>query len=206
MAPALGQKQLSLLRVESYVRVLTNVHKLLVNGDVLPLCIDVEAWEKDGSAITEVGFAMKLPDTDDIWSQHLIITDNIDCTNLRFPNRRHLFSHGESRYSSMASLQQELLDVFALARSYGKPVYLVGCGVRCDITWLAGFGLNEADFAEVVDIGEGMGYMKGSHPQSLEVLLETHGIEEEWLHNGGNDAFATVRLFLAATKRLSQLG
>lgn len=165
------------------------------------VCIDVEAWERRPSMVTEVGVAIYDPENQLLLMQpaiktvHIIISENRERVNAVFvPNKKYEFNGGYSYECSMAQLRKFLSQLFDhyLVKRLGS---IVGHNVDGDIRWIQGMGVKLAN-TTVVDTQK-LFDISRSRNGSLRGVLRTLGIPHANLHNAANDAYYTLLASLA---------
>lgn len=158
--------------------------------------IDIEAFERNPSKVTEVGVAIYDPEAQQLLLQptiktlHIIIRENKLMINTRFvPNKKFEFNGGCSYELLMIQLRQFLTKLFNhyLVDCRGS---LVGHNVDGDIKWIRGMGV-KFDNPSVVDTMRIFGYSR-SKGATLRGILRTMGIPHANLHNAANDAYYTL--------------
>lgn len=158
--------------------------------------IDIEAFERNPSKVTEVGVAIYDPEAQQLLLQptiktlHIIIKENKQMLNTRFvPNKKFEFNGGYSYELLMIQLRQFLANLFNhyLVDCRGS---LVGHNVDGDIKWIRGMGV-KFDNPSLVDTMKIFNYSR-SKGTTLRGLLRTLGIPHANLHNAANDAYYTL--------------
>lgn len=160
------------------------------------VCIDIEAFERNTSRVTEVGVAIYDPELQQLLMQpsiktlHIIIRENKQLLNLRFvPNKKFEFNGGCSYELLMKQLRDFLAKLFNhyLVDCRGS---LVGHNVDGDIKWIQSMGVKFKS-PSVVDTMRIFGYSR-SKGATLRGILRTMGIPHANLHNAANDAYYTL--------------
>ncbi|OMP88579.1 hypothetical protein BK809_0005298 [Diplodia seriata] len=180
------------------------------------VAIDVEAYERETSKITEVGIAKldsrTLPSppatasdwTNKIHTQHYIIEEYQHLLNKRFvkgcPDK---FQFGRSRIVPLLRMRSILRDNFTIkdeniAASPGKEplrdIVLVGHDVGGDLKWMSQLGFPLAQMPRLAGLVDTRKLTVTLNlPNGLEKLLHALGEKPEYLHNGGNDANWTMQ-------------
>lgn len=168
-------------------------------------CIDVEAWEKDPSKVTEIGIAIydprfqELALTPNIKTLHLQISENLGLNNGKYvPNNRENFLGMQSWNFNMAAaidIVQGLIDrYFQEGQDYDCS--LVGHDLKNDINWLQNIGLHIPHDARELDTQTLYSYTHGRQGASLKNCLRSVNQPAAYLHNAGNDAYYTILLAL----------
>ena len=166
----------------------------------LVLAFDLEVYEHDHSIILEIGYAMTRLDNpeDDLQTFHYIIKENLGYSNGDcVPDNRAHFMFGTSRRMSLrkaaAKIQKHIDDAdFLVAHSAAHDEeFLANCGVSVAAKRI--FDTQVLAMALLPD---------GPPLYSLKRLLTDLEIpfDEDILHNGGNDAYYTMEVFLALTE------
>ncbi|KAK0104206.1 hypothetical protein ONS96_005297 [Cadophora gregata f. sp. sojae] len=173
------------------------------NGQTTVVSIDVEAWEKDTSKMTEIGIAWMLGGV--LHARHIVIKDHISLRNgHHVPERRHLFQYGRSEVLSLNDAGTQIGAQLDYLRRDSHSLLLVGVGVSGDEKWMRDAKIDINKWVSCTcDIGLAMWENDGGKNQkSLETLLQERNVEREWMHNGGNDAVLAVRLFFMLVEEL----
>jgi DNA polymerase III epsilon subunit-like protein len=167
--------------------------------DTVFLSIDVEKNER-GPEILEVGLAFLTASNSwffpEITCKHLILEDHDHIRNHRagYDNKDN-FDFGVSEKVNQHTLPSKVHGIVEELRSSGGPVILIGHTVHNDISWLSNAGVTLD--APVCDIGKAFQAQQESVQQiGLRNMMDALGIEHRNLHNGGNDAFYTMKVFL----------
>lgn len=169
-------------------------------SQALVLAFDLEVYEHDHNIVLEIGYAMTTLDNpeDDLQTFHYIIKENLryengDCV----PDNRDHFMFGTSKRMSLkraaAKIQKHIDEAdFLVAHSAAHDEeFLANCGVSVSEKRM--FDTQVLAMALLPD---------GPLLYSLKRLLTDLEIpfDEDILHNGGNDAYYTMKVFLALTK------
>ena len=124
---------------------LERVRQLVRTTHARFVCVDVEAWERETTTITEIGLAQwcDLASYGSHWTfTHLIIAENAAKRNGRYvEDNQDSFIFGQSRVVSMDEAREIAKD--ALARAD----FIVGHDLRGDLKWLRLMGV-ALDLAE----------------------------------------------------------
>ncbi|POY75336.1 hypothetical protein BMF94_1564 [Rhodotorula taiwanensis] len=193
-------------------------------GEPHYVAIDVETWEHDHDLITEVGLAC-LRFTKNGGSQfttrHYVVAENADRRNGRFcPDARDHFQFGQSTVLPRAQIAKELSDLLTPAQTTGPAVLLLH-DHRGDIASLTALGLNLNVFERnpllpdpetAPDYAEGgsflldtqrlySGFSRRKRQVRLEDACKSLGValpggDSLAYHNSGNDAWATLAVFV----------
>ena len=168
--------------------------------NALVLAFDPEVYEHDHSIILEISYAMTRLNSaeDDLKTFHYIIKENLGYANGDYvPDNRDHFMFGTSRRMSLrraaAKIQNHIDDAdFLVAHSAAHDEeFLANCGVSVSEKRM--FDTQVLAMALLPD---------GPPLYSLKRLLTDLEIpfDEDILHNGGNDAYYTMEVFLALTQ------
>ncbi|CAK7230227.1 ATP-dependent DNA helicase yku80 [Sporothrix curviconia] len=195
--------------------------------DVVFVAMDIESYEFNHGAITEIGFGIL--DSRDLaglppglncqnWlarirGRHLRILEHASMVN-----RRHVhgceenFNFGQSEFVSLRGILGVVTSILQprLPSGEKRHVVLVGHDIRSDISLLKNIGLHVTDdmFLEIVDTQDFHQHLRMSAQQAgLKFVLADLEIEHYFLHNGGNDAVYTLQAMirLAVKKRQDSL-
>ncbi|KAL3423673.1 QDE-2-interacting protein [Phlyctema vagabunda] len=195
-------------------------------GSVIFICVDIEAWERDQSIITEIGISTL--DTDDIrctppgmggfkWnrairSRHFRITEHTQYENKDFVRGcADKFEAGESEFINLADAPATIASCFKYPFSNPNPdpaaanvprsLILVGHDVDSDINYLRKMGYNVSNLRnlkEKVDTAAMYRHLRREpNPRKLSHVLSDLGLYCWNLHNAGNDAIYTLRAMIA---------
>jgi hypothetical protein len=173
--------------------------------DTVFLSIDVEKYER-GPEILEVGLAFLTASNSlffpDITCRHLILEDHDHLHNHRagYDNKDN-FDFGVSEKVNRQTFASKVHDIVEELSSFGGPVILIGHSVHNDISWLSHAGVI-LDLP-VCDVGKAYQAQQESFQQiSLRNMMDALGIEHRNLHNGGNDAFYTMKVSLEMMEKI----
>lgn len=166
-------------------------------------CIDVEAFEKDVSKVTEIGICIYDPTNQknaivpSFHIYHLMPFENFKYSNGDFvPDHAHNFL-GENTYGM--SLQNCTKFVSTLIEKYfslsDMPCCLVGHDLNADLKWFKKIGITFPSNFKKIDTQVLMKFLTQGK-RSLTKCLSLVGIPHGFLHNAGNDAYYTMLLAL----------
>lgn len=165
------------------------------------MTFDVETYEHDHSVILEIGFAVgSLAKPDDEKAFHFIIAENGHFVNRDYvPDNREKFSFGTSERMSLEEaaerFMQHIRDADFLVTHSGAndEAYLASSGIS-----LEGKPMFDTQVLALALL------TSGTVVFSLKRLLSDLAIpfDESILHNGGNDAVYTMKVFLALAKKI----
>lgn len=168
------------------------------------MAFDVETYENDHSKILEFGFvitSLASPEENE-QAYHFIIEENLHLVNKDYvPDNRDKFRFGTSQRMSLTEaagqFRQYIRDADVLVAHSGghDEEYLASCGIS-----LGGKPMYDTQLL-------GLALLTGEtnfNVFGLKRLLSDLGIQcdESILHNAGNDAVYTMKVFLALTKKL----
>ncbi|KAF2713718.1 hypothetical protein K504DRAFT_462216 [Pleomassaria siparia CBS 279.74] len=181
--------------------------------DALFIGLDVEWYESGSGDITEIGIsildARDLDSKKSIWENienlqavHARIKSNAHMLNTKkCPGRPDKFHFGETRFVSMEEAPEALKEAFSHRSERGslRPVIFVGHAVDNDIEQIKdNFGIDLKELGNIVTTIDSQVLAVEAKIEkegvliSLKNLLKAHGIEEEFLHTGGNDIVYTM--------------
>ena len=167
------------------------------------MAFDVETYENDFSIILEIGFVVsslaRPEDTQEAF--HFIITENSHFVNREYvPDNREKFKFGTSERMSLkqaaAKFKQHVRNADFLVTHSGAhdEAYLASSGIS-----LEGKPMFDTQLLALALLTSGTAVF------GLKRLLSDLAIpfDEDILHNGGNDAVYTMKLFFALAKKIS---
>ena len=166
------------------------------------MTFDVETYENDRRVILEIGFAvgsLARPE-DDEKAFHFIIRENSHFVNKDYvPDNREKFSFGTSERMSLKEAAggfiQHIKDVDFLVTHSGAndEAYLASSGIS-----LEGKPMFDTQLLALALLTSGTAVF------GLKRLLSDLAIpfDENILHNGGNDAVYTMKVFRALAKKI----
>lgn len=159
--------------------------------------IDVEAYERDPTRVTEIGVAVAEAGalTPVVRTVHILIKENIDLKNGRYvPNRKHLCNTGVLYVMSQGQARSFLRLLFGHYFDKNGAV-LVGHDVGGDTTWLKKMGV-DIGTPNTVDLKQLYGMLVNGGG-SLRGVLRLMHIPHANLHNAANDAYYTLLAVIA---------
>ncbi|KAJ3012357.1 hypothetical protein HKX48_006321 [Thoreauomyces humboldtii] len=158
------------------------------------VCIDIEAYERDQSILTEIGWCIFEPLNGTLTTKHRIIQEFIDIRNGQYvADHKFGFLHGDSVIMGLDAALEELRE--DLIES--QPCALVGHDVNSDLDYLDVVGLDLLEYVTNTFDTRSMFIAKFLKPQvSLTKMCDALGISTKNLHNAGNDAFHTMEAFV----------
>lgn len=170
----------------------THLAKLneMVKQSTKLFCMDLEFCERSG-VLTEVGVGTYNPQNNQMDMYHFVVLEHYDRRNGRHvPDHKDDFQYGQSQV-----LPLELVEVAVKTLLVGTD-YLVGHAFANDKAFLAQCGYFEN--TKVLDTQKYAPYsLKVNQQMSLtNIVRETLEEEPEFLHNGGNDAYYTLKSLL----------
>ncbi|GAA5991264.1 hypothetical protein JCM10908_003229 [Rhodotorula pacifica] len=195
-------------------------------GEPHYVAIDVETWEHDHDLITEVGMACLRFTRDgnsQFTTRHYVVAENADKRNGRYcPDARDHFQFGQSTVLPRAQLAAELSTLLTPPTSTGPAILLLH-DHRGDIASLTALGLDlnifernpllpEPGLASTPNYAEGgsflldtqrlySGWSRRKRQVRLEDACKSLGValpggDSLAYHNSGNDAWATLAVFV----------
>ncbi|KAI1816061.1 hypothetical protein GGS20DRAFT_269073 [Poronia punctata] len=200
----------------------TQLAPFSTRGTARFVCVDIEAWERDGSLVTEVGLAVL--DTGDIedvppgkrgknWcalikAYHFRIEERLHLVNHRFVQGcPDAFNFGQSQIVSLKHINQAIGSVIGDRKSEDtRPVILVGHDIAQDLKYLNCIGYNHWQVPHItdeIDTKSMFQHMERSpNGRGLGGICSDLGIDGINFHNAGNDAVYTLHAMIAmAIKR-----
>jgi len=164
-------------------------------GDSKLLCVDIEAWERCNKFITEIGVSTATVSRGRLCSvraTHFIIKENARRRNGRFvADNRDNFIFGSSRWVSLSDAKRSLVQLLP------SSTHVIGHALGGDLAWLSAKGVvvEKPSFdTQAIAPALNGGVTEGL---SLKKLCVSHcDFSPTYLHNGGNDAFYTLLVFL----------
>ena len=168
------------------------------------MAFDVETYEKDFSIILEIGFVVSSLARPEKSKEafHFIIAENSHFVNSEYvPDNRDKCKFGTSERMSLkdaaAKFMQHMRDVDFLVTHSGAhdEAYLASSGISLERKTM--FDTQLLALALLTS---------GTAVFGLKRLLNDLAItfDEDILHNAGNDAYYTLKLFLALAKKISE--
>lgn len=164
--------------------------------------VDVEAYERALTKVTEIGVAIYDPKGQDllviphIQTLHIIIKEHRRLVNGSFvPNNKKFFNGGTSYEMTKAQLKAFLAPLFE-HYFVARKAMLVGHSVHGDVKWLQSYGLKDAGEIPTLDT-QRLYQLSRRRGATLRGILRHIGILHAHLHNAANDAYYTL---LAALK------
>jgi len=154
-------------------------------------CMDLEMYEHTG-CITEIGVSTWDYNTDKLEVYHYIVKEHYDKRNgIYVPDNKDNFQYGNSE---LLSLDEIKTKVYKLVQ---ESDHLVGHAFKNDIGFLQNIGYTHKK--EVFDTQNiAPLYLLENDRHSLERVVKAVMKEEpKFLHNGGNDAYYTMKSLLA---------
>lgn len=170
--------------------------------------IDVEAFERDSSCVTEIGISIfdplpqKFANVPRFLDIHIIISEHYYMRNKSYlPDHKENFLFGDSLVMTSRDakmLIQVLINFYfkQLPQETGQVSALVGHDVRGDIRWLRDIGIKIPVNPYIIDTQKMFAYTHGTQGNSLVKLLHYFKIPHSHLHNAGNDAHYTLLLLM----------
>lgn len=160
-------------------------------------CMDLEFCEKT-SVLTEVGVSIFNPQTDKLEVYHFVVLEHYSKRNGKYvPDHKDDFKYGISQI-----LPLKLIEVAVLTLVQGSD-YLVGHAFANDKAFLTQCGYYKN--TKVLDTQKYAPYalQKNQQMSLANVVRDTMAIEPECLHNGGNDAYYTMKSLLSMANVVS---
>lgn len=176
-------------KMEEAPQRLTTLNEMVKQSTKL-FCMDLEFCEQS-RVLTEVGVSLFNPQSKKLEVYHFVVLEEYDRRNGRHvPDHKDDFQYGQSQI-----LPLELVEVAVLALVQGSD-YLVGHAFANDKSFLSQCGYFEN--TKVLDTQKYAPYalLKNQQMSLANVVRETMEEEPEFLHNGGNDAYYTMKSLL----------
>ncbi|KAI0429698.1 hypothetical protein F5Y09DRAFT_356807 [Xylaria sp. FL1042] len=186
------------------------------------ICVDIEAYEKDTRAVTEIGLAVL--DTEDLinicpgergesWfslvqAYHFRIQERSYMVNSKYVQGcPESFNFGESEMVSINNIKNVVGKIIGDEKSEDqRPVIIVGHEIEQDLKYLTRIGYNPWSSPLIVDEIDTKNMFqrikRSPDGRSLAIICTELGIPGNNYHNAGNDAVYTLRAMIAmAIKR-----
>ncbi|KAJ3181450.1 hypothetical protein HDU87_001058 [Geranomyces variabilis] len=168
--------------------------------DHIFIALDIEAWEQDQDNLIEVGWTMwdpRKPASSAIVAKHFIIKENLKYRNsIWVPDHRLDYLHGESRTCSLDdTLAHLMVDM------KNRRIALVGHDLKSDLEYLKTWSYDLEKYCDTMhDTRDLYLVVSGNDKASLQTMCTDLGISTRFMHNAGNDAYATMMTFLKMVK------
>lgn len=186
----------------SALKVLKRSMELIYPRERPLVCIDIEAYERQLSKVTEIGVAIYDPRgslgrsiVPEIRTAHILVDTNLELRNGRYvPDRKGFYMGGTSHIMS----KEEIKRFFELTfqKYLGGGGCIVGHQVGGDLKWLDTIGVKIPRPLEIVDTLELHKLTRLKNGQ-LRALLRSLNVPHGYLHNAANDAYYTMLVALA---------
>lgn len=159
--------------------------KNALNEDNIFFSFDCEWYEINKNYLTEIGYSMFNTKTNKYENKNIVISENIDKNNGQYvPNYKFDFQFGETLI-----LKEE--DALKHIRSLiEKSDYLIGHDIKNDMIYFEDIEKKCFDTQKLF-IPQDHGL--NNKVIGLEKLAETLGLNPQYLHNAGNDAYFTLQ-------------
>lgn len=192
----------------------TKVLKSIQSRNTICMSIDIEAWEKNPSIVTEIGISIWDPRVEDgkysisgptFQNHHILIDQSLPLRNTQFmPDHKYQYLLGKSKVMDIRHCQafiQGLIDKYMVpdpneSQTLGYQRAFVGHGFASDLKWLKTLQLRISDDIPIFDTMKFFQSMYGSTGSGLGKALRLLQIPHAYMHNAGNDAYYTLRLLL----------
>lgn len=164
------------------------------------ISLDIEAWERDTSIITEIGFSIYQPNPQELFpnikAHHLIIKEHFNKINSRYvgDNKKNFIgkqSHIIPKQSA-TDITKKIIETYIVE---GNAI-LVGHSINGDIKWLKSLGITFPENMITIDTLD-IHQLSSRVGGKLKLLCKNLDIYSTYMHNAGNDAYFTL---LAAIK------
>ncbi|KAJ1986599.1 hypothetical protein H4R33_003268 [Dimargaris cristalligena] len=182
--------------LDQYKNNLASARQLAEHPQFSALCIDIEAYERNNGRLTEIGWCFYEAGGKEPQVTHYIVSENTHLCNGQYvPDRRYNFSFGESKTASLVEILQALQDTVQQL----EPQTLVGHDLGSDLRYLSEGGVDLRDMP-VLQFDTKTLYCAHTNNvrngRKLGIVLDKMDIPSGILHNAGNDAYYTMKLFL----------
>ncbi|EGV65604.1 hypothetical protein PSN45_003617 [Yamadazyma tenuis] len=174
-------------------------------------CVDVEAWERDITKVTEIGVSIFDPRKQEdaivptLMNFHIRPKEHNHMKNGRYvPDNSMRFAGDVTHIMTMEDsirFVQYLIDKYFNDSSISCS--LVGHDLHGDIKWLRTLGINFPENAARLDTQVIIGF-SSERQMSLVNSLVALGIPYSNLHNAGNDAYYTLLLALKVSDPITR--
>ncbi|KAJ3152844.1 hypothetical protein HDU89_001049 [Geranomyces variabilis] len=170
--------------------------------DHIFIALDIEAWEQDHDNLTEIGWTMwdpRKPASSALVAKHFIIKENLKYRNsIWVPDHRLDYLHGESRECSLDdTLAHLMVDM------KNRNIALVGHDIRRDLDFLKAWGYDLKKYCQAIhDTRDLYLVVSGKDKASLQTMCTDLAISTRYMHNAGNDAYATMMALMKMVKKL----
>ncbi|CAG8668923.1 12407_t:CDS:2, partial [Cetraspora pellucida] len=164
------------------------------------VAVDVESYERDHSCILEVGWSMYDSKKDLIMDRHFCVTDYRHLRNGQFvPDMKDRFTFGTTVWANQKTIKDEFMKDLETQRG---NVVLLGHDIKTDVKYIESMGMDVSSVIERFDTADMNAARVGKPNERINLgrLLDELDIENYSLHNAGNDAHYTLRLFLELCK------
>ncbi|KAJ3163538.1 hypothetical protein HDU86_000119 [Geranomyces michiganensis] len=163
--------------------------------DHIFVALDIEAYEQDHDILTEVGWTMwdpRKPPSSAILSKHCIIEENKRYRNsIWVPDHRLDYLHNESKTRSLDYALAHLM-----ADMKNRKVALIGHELKSDLEFLKTWSYDLEKCCDAIhDTRDLYLVVSGNDKASLGAMCQDLGISTRYMHNAGNDAYATMMAF-----------
>jgi hypothetical protein len=169
-------------------------------ANVAVFVLDIEWYDRDSGhnqRMLEAGFSLLAPVTSsNVKRLHFIIEENYNLRNTKVADNKDNFLFGESVRVSTATAGNFIkAHVQGLQRTFSR-VILVGHTIESDIAFLISIGVDLSSL-ERIDIAKvRMAQQSNPQPTGLENLAIELRLSPRFLHNGGNDSWFTMWVFI----------
>lgn len=205
--------------------------KFAMDGSVVFIAFDVEAYERDNNKITEIGVSVL--DTLDLagvppgkdgtnWhakirTRHLRVKENKHLENKEFVQGcANRFEFGQSEFVSLKDVPMILAACFRppyfagpdspnYNSSVKRNLILLGHNINADISYLHRIGYNPLNLSTVLECLDtsilDRVWRRDINQRSLGAILYELGLPSWNLHNAGNDAHYTLQTMVSLAVR-----
>lgn len=175
-----------------------------VNGQKTALIsIDLEAFERNTSIVTEIGISIYDPIKEaislvpSIVNIHLILKETVKMRNGAFVHdHKDNFLGGSSLLvpkNTAVQIIKTIFDFYFVERqSQGYDAAFVGHNLTGDLNWLSKLGVAIPKYPHILDTEKIHSASHGPNGNSLGMILKRLRIPHSFLHNAGNDAYYTL--------------
>lgn len=174
------------------------------------MAIEILAWERDGSSVTEIGLAWSFGTR--VFSRHLVVREHLNKRNIiSRPDQRCQYAYGRSEIVWESKALCLLKLHFAEWRQWrreGREVLMVGSGLTASDTWLKQAARGELGLwiDQVCDISVALQWSERALlPASFLTLLLHYKLPSQLRHNAANAAVLSIQLVLRIASRYTPL-
>ncbi|KAL6605304.1 hypothetical protein LY90DRAFT_511992 [Neocallimastix californiae] len=190
----------NLIRLQNNIKCIDIINKK-ISSTKLFLSLDTESYEKNHNYLTEVGWIIFNKNGEIKEKKHYIVQEYLSLRNGKYvDDNKFNYNFGESITRPLNEIK------LILKMNLDRVNYIVGQGIKNDICDLKKINIDLSKFKEMNDTLETYGIIDTQDlyaanffesPVSLKKGLDKFFISYRNLHNAGNDAYYTMKYFLA---------